>query len=126
MDRVQTIIAAQRDRFLAEFREFLAFRSIKGDAAGLAGAAEWTAARLRQIGAQVQTWATDGTPPVVFAEIIAPSESCICGAWTLITPPLPDEPNDCENKPAPGLDREMRLPAVTEMFPPCSVPEVSA
>ncbi len=52
MDRVQTIIAAQRDRFLAEFREFLAFRSMKGDAAGLASAAEWTVARLRQIGAQ--------------------------------------------------------------------------
>ena len=69
MDRIQTIIAAQRDRFLAELCEFLAFRSMKGDAAGLAGAAEWTAARLRQIGAAVQLWATDAAPPVVFGEV---------------------------------------------------------
>ncbi len=89
MDRVQTIIAAQRDRFLAEFREFLAFRSMKGDAAGLAGAAEWTAGRLRQIGAQVQTWATDGAPPVVFAEIGQGAVSLLSYSHYDVQPPDP-------------------------------------
>jgi len=69
VDRVQSIIAANRERFLAEFQELLAFPSVSGDTAGLSGAAAWVADRLRGIGAQVQSLPTGNGPDVVFGEV---------------------------------------------------------
>lgn len=73
MDHIQTIVAAQRERFLAELRELLSFPSENGNAAGLVGASEWVVERLRRLGAQVQTLSAGDGPPVVFGEIGAGS-----------------------------------------------------
>lgn len=69
MDHVKRVIAANRERFLAEFRQLLSFPSENGNAAGLAAAADWVAARLVGLGAEVRSLCVDDCPPVIFAEI---------------------------------------------------------
>ncbi len=77
MDRVQSIIAANRERYLAEFQEFLAFPSVSGDAAGLTGAVAWVADRLRAAGAQVRVLPTGDGPDVVFGQVGAGPRSLL-------------------------------------------------
>lgn len=64
-------IQAERDRFVADLKEWLAIPSISGDpahAADVRDSAEWLAAHLRKQGfPTVETWETAGLP-AVFAE----------------------------------------------------------
>lgn len=69
MSQVEAIIEANRERFLAEFRELLSFPSEKSNAEGLTGAADWVADRLRALGAPVQMLSSEGGAPAVFGEI---------------------------------------------------------
>ncbi len=69
MDSVSAIIEANRERFLSEFSAYLRFPSESGNAEGLAGAAGWTAARLRSLGAAVQVLTAGDGAPVVFGEV---------------------------------------------------------
>jgi acetylornithine deacetylase/succinyl-diaminopimelate desuccinylase-like protein len=64
-------IQAERDRFVADLKEWLAIPSISGDpahAADVRASADWLAAQLRKQGfPTVETWETDGLP-AVYAE----------------------------------------------------------
>ena len=76
MSHIKAAIEASRDRFLAEFSEFLGFPSESSNAEGLAGAADWVTGRLATLGAQVQVWPTgDDAPPVIFGEVGAGAHS---------------------------------------------------
>ncbi|MER7542245.1 dipeptidase [Spirillospora sp. NPDC127506] len=71
MNDVVGYIQAERDRFVADLKEWLAIPSISGDpahAADVRESAEWLAARLRKQGfPTVEIWETAGLP-AVFAE----------------------------------------------------------
>ena len=50
MSHIQAVIEAHRERFLAEFCEFLSFPSESSNAVGLAGAADWVSRPVGRIG----------------------------------------------------------------------------
>ncbi len=66
LDRV---VAERLDGWTHELIEFLAIPSEGGDAVALRAAADWTAARLRRLGASVEVLEVDGAPPLVVGEI---------------------------------------------------------
>jgi acetylornithine deacetylase/succinyl-diaminopimelate desuccinylase-like protein len=57
-----------RERFLQEFRQFIAQPSVAADGRGIIEMAELVAARFRKLGAMVTVYTTPGSP-VVYAEI---------------------------------------------------------
>ncbi len=61
-------IEQNRERFLAEFGEFIAVPSVAADARGVDDMAELVAARLRKLGAEVTIFPTLGSP-VVYADL---------------------------------------------------------
>ena len=63
------LVEARLERWTAELVEFLAIPSEGGDVAGLRAAADWTADRLRRLGATVEVLEVDGAPPLVVGEI---------------------------------------------------------
>jgi acetylornithine deacetylase/succinyl-diaminopimelate desuccinylase-like protein len=63
------VVEARLDGWVAELREFLAIPSEGGRPDELRRAAEWTAARLRRLGASVEVLEADGAPPLVVGEI---------------------------------------------------------
>ena len=63
------LVAERLPRWTDELIAFCRFRSEASDAEGLAAAADWTAARLRDAGAQVEVVALPGVPPLVVGEI---------------------------------------------------------
>jgi acetylornithine deacetylase/succinyl-diaminopimelate desuccinylase-like protein len=63
------LVEARLDRWSQELVEFLAIASEGGDDAGLRRAADWTADRLRRLGASVEVLEIDGAPPLVVGEI---------------------------------------------------------
>lgn len=77
MDQVKRVIAANRERFLAEFQQFLSFPSESGNGAGLAAAADWVNKRLAGLGVAARTLSADDCPPVIFAEIGAGERSLL-------------------------------------------------
>lgn len=89
MPNIHDIVAARADRFLAELMEFLAFPSVKGDAAGLTDAGEWCAARLRALGAAVRVLPTGDGPDVIFGEIGAGPRSLLSYTHYDVQPPDP-------------------------------------
>jgi acetylornithine deacetylase/succinyl-diaminopimelate desuccinylase-like protein len=91
MNRVREIIEADRARFLAELGELLAFPSMKGNETGLSGAAEWVAARLRALGAQVQMLSADEGPAAVFGEVGQGARSLLSYTHYDVQPPDPLE-----------------------------------
>lgn len=69
MPSVEEIIVADREAFLSEFAEFLAFQSVDGDEAGLEGACAWLETRLRRLGAPSQRLNSGDGPPAIYAEV---------------------------------------------------------
>ena len=63
------IVAERTERWTQELIEFLAIPSEGGDAEALRQAADWTAERLRRLGATVEILEVDGAPPLVVGEI---------------------------------------------------------
>jgi acetylornithine deacetylase/succinyl-diaminopimelate desuccinylase-like protein len=63
------LVAERLERWTAELVEFLAIACEGGDDAGLRAAAEWTAARLRRLGAAVEVLEIGSRPPLVVGEI---------------------------------------------------------
>lgn len=63
------VVEASIERWTQELVEYLAISSEGGDAAGLRAAADWTADRLRRLGAAVEVLEVDGAPPLVVGEI---------------------------------------------------------
>ena len=63
------LVEARLERWTAELVEYLAIPSEGGDDAGLRAAADWTAERLRRLGATVEVLEVDGAPPLVVGEI---------------------------------------------------------
>jgi acetylornithine deacetylase/succinyl-diaminopimelate desuccinylase-like protein len=64
-----SLVAERLPRWTAELVEYLAIASEGGDVAGLRAAADWTAERLRRLGATVDILELDGVPPLVVGEI---------------------------------------------------------
>lgn len=64
-----TYLDENRDRFLAEFAAFIGQPSVAADGRGVLEMAELVAQRFRELGADVTLSATNGGPPVVYAEI---------------------------------------------------------
>ncbi len=89
MEHVRTIIQANRERYLAEFKELLSFPSENGNTAGLTGAADWVARRLRALGADVQHLAVDDAPQIVFGEIGHGPRSLLSYSHYDVQPPDP-------------------------------------
>lgn len=77
MEHIRAVIEVQRERFLAEFREFLGFPSESGNAEGLSGAGNWVSDRLRRLGAQVLHLAAEDGPPVIFGQVGAGPRSLL-------------------------------------------------
>lgn len=69
MTDIETIIAADRERLLADLAAFLGFSSVDGDTAGLEGAAAWLEERLRAVGGQPRRLETGGGPAAIYAEV---------------------------------------------------------
>ncbi len=63
------LVEARLDEWTQELVEFLAISSEGGDLAGLHAAADWTANRLRRLGATVDLVEVAGKPPLVIGEI---------------------------------------------------------
>jgi acetylornithine deacetylase/succinyl-diaminopimelate desuccinylase-like protein len=63
------VVAERLERWTAELAEYLAIPSEGGDPAALRAAADWTADRLRRLGAAVEVLEVDGAPPLVVGEI---------------------------------------------------------
>lgn len=63
------IVGERLDRWTAELVEYLAIPSEGGDLPSLRQAADWTAARLRRLGATVEVVKIEGKPPLVVGEI---------------------------------------------------------
>ncbi len=63
------IVETRIERWTQELVEYLAVSSEGGDVPGLRAAADWTAARLRRLGATVEILEVDGAPPLVVGEI---------------------------------------------------------
>ena len=117
MSQVTAIIEANRDRFLAEFRELLRFPSESTHAEGLSGAAAWVSDRLRVLGAQPQSLSADGGPPAIFGEVGAGRG--LCSAIRTTT----------SNRPTPwssGNRRPMRRPYAMASSTPAARPTTRA
>jgi acetylornithine deacetylase/succinyl-diaminopimelate desuccinylase-like protein len=63
------VVEERLDRWTQELVEFLAIPCEGGDTEGLRRAADWTADRLRRLGATVEILEVDGAPPLVVGEI---------------------------------------------------------
>ena len=68
-DAFDRLVEARLEQWTAELVEFLAIASEGGDAPGLRAAADWTADRLRRLGATVEVLEVDDAPPLVVGEI---------------------------------------------------------
>jgi acetylornithine deacetylase/succinyl-diaminopimelate desuccinylase-like protein len=69
LEALDRLVEERLPRWTDELVEFLAIASEGGDTAGLRRAADWTAERLRRLGATVEVLEVDGAPPLVVGEI---------------------------------------------------------
>ncbi len=66
----ETYVEQNRDRFIEEFREFVAIPSVVAQNRGIEEAADWLVARLEKLGATVQRFPLpDGGSPILLVEI---------------------------------------------------------
>ena len=107
MPQVTAVIEANRDRFLAEFRELLRFPSESTHAEGLSGAAAWVSDRLRVLGAQPQSLSADGGPPAIFGEVGAGPRSLLSYSHYDVQPADPLE--QWESPPYEATVRDGKL-----------------
>jgi len=89
MEQIKTIIDANRERFLAEFRELLSFPSENGNPQGLSGAAQWVVARLQTLGASVQMLSEADGAATVFGEVGTGERSLLSYSHYDVQPPDP-------------------------------------
>jgi len=68
-DAFDRLVEDRLPRWTQELVEYLAIASEGGDAPNLRAAADWTADRLRRLGANVEMLELDGVPPLVVGEI---------------------------------------------------------
>jgi len=66
---LDALVADRLEAWTAELAQFCRFPSEEDDAEALAGAADWTAERLRALGADVEIVELEGAPPLVVGEI---------------------------------------------------------
>lgn len=90
-NRVQEVIQASQDRFIAELQGFLAYPSLNGNPAGLTDAARWVEQRLAALGARVQVLSAGDQPPVIFGEIGEGPRSLLSYSHYDVQPPDPEE-----------------------------------
>ena len=108
MSHIQAAIEAHRERFLAEFCEFLSYPSESSNAEGLAGAADWVTSRLAALGAQVQVLSTGAdAPPAIFGEVGAGARSLFSYSHYDVQPPDPLE--QWESPPYEATVRDGKL-----------------
>ena len=69
MEEFVKYVDANRDRFLAELRDLCAQPSIAAQGIGLEETASLIEQRLKTLGAQVQRFVIDGSPPLLYAEL---------------------------------------------------------
>jgi acetylornithine deacetylase/succinyl-diaminopimelate desuccinylase-like protein len=69
MEEFVSYVDANRDRFLAELRDLCAQPSIAAQGTGLEETASLVERRLKALGAEVQRFVIDGSPPVLYAEL---------------------------------------------------------
>ena len=63
------VVEERLERWTQELVDYLAIASEGGDVPGLRAGADWTAERLRRLGATVEILEVDGAPPLVVGEI---------------------------------------------------------
>lgn len=70
IDVFNTYIDSHQDRFIDEFRQFVAIPSVAAQKRGITECADWVEERLAQLGASVQRFATNNNgSPIILAEI---------------------------------------------------------
>src|SRR5512136_1602613 len=69
MDKFQTYVEANRDRFIAELQEFCRQPSVAAQNLGMREMADQVLARLRKLGADARLIEVEGGAPVVYGEI---------------------------------------------------------
>ncbi len=75
---LDALVAERLPIWTAELVQFCRFSSEEDDRDALLGAADWTAERLRALGAEVEVLELDGAPPLVVGEIgDGPVLSCV-------------------------------------------------
>ena len=108
MSHIQAVVEAHRERFLAEFCEFLSYPSESSNAEGLAGAADWVTNRLANLGARVQRLSTGAdAPPAIFGEVGAGTRSLFSYSHYDVQPPDPLE--EWESPPYEATVRDGKL-----------------
>ena len=83
MSHVAAAIESNRERFLAEFCEFLSFPSESGNGKGLAGAADWMLPSLIVLGAEVQVLSTGMLRPPSSAKSVRGDAACSATRTTM-------------------------------------------
>ncbi len=75
VDSFENYLQTNHDRFIDEFRQFIAVPSVAADGRGIQPMADVLSERFRKLGAKVQQYPTpDGGSPVVYAELPGASE----------------------------------------------------
>jgi acetylornithine deacetylase/succinyl-diaminopimelate desuccinylase-like protein len=69
MEQFEAYVDANRERFLDELKALCAQPSIAAQGIGLEETAALVQDRLQRLGAQVQRFAADGSPPILYAEL---------------------------------------------------------
>jgi acetylornithine deacetylase/succinyl-diaminopimelate desuccinylase-like protein len=108
MSHIRAAIETHRERFLAEFCEFLSFPSESSNVEGLAGAADWVTNRLAVLDARVQVLSAGGdAPPAIFGEVGTGARSLFSYSHYDVQPPDPLE--QWESPPYQATVRDGKL-----------------
>jgi acetylornithine deacetylase/succinyl-diaminopimelate desuccinylase-like protein len=91
MERFQSYVDANRDRFLDELKTLCAEPSIAAQGIGLEETASLIEGRLRALGAQVQRFVVDGGAPIIYAELGASEQTMLVYNHYDVQPPDPLE-----------------------------------
>ncbi len=89
MEEFLSYVDASRDRFLAELRDLCAQPSIAAQGIGLKETASIVVQRLKALGAQVQRFVIDGSPPILYAELGSGEKTMLVYNHYDVQPPDP-------------------------------------
>jgi acetylornithine deacetylase/succinyl-diaminopimelate desuccinylase-like protein len=89
MEEFARYVDENRDRFLVELRDLCAQPSIAAQGIGLEETANLIEERLRSLGAQVQRFVIDGSPPLLYAELGSGDKTMLVYNHYDVQPPDP-------------------------------------
>ena len=91
MDRFESNVQANQERFLGELQEFCRKPSIVAQGIGIEETAEWVGDRLRRAGFESKVMAVEGGAPVVYSEIGSGDKTLMIYNHYDVQPPEPLE-----------------------------------